>query len=295
MRDLASRSELCCMNTATLGYREPIDVTAARIAAAGFGCITPWRQEIDEDRPERAAAAIRACGLRVAGYCRTAYFAADDAAGRVAAIASNRRAVEAAAVLGAPMLVAVVGGLAPGSRDVPGCRQQILDGLAELLPTMRACGVRIALEPLHPYYAADRSLLNTIAQALDWCERLDPANEAWFGIAVDAYHVWWDPDLEASIERAAGRILALHVCDWLRETRDPAARPRDDGRRRHRPAAPARRSRGDRVRRSGRGRDLLDARLVAARPRRGASGQPRTPRVGMLRSPSARRGCCGIK
>jgi len=221
MRDLAARDDCCCMNTATLGYREPIDVTAARVAAAGFAHITPWRREIDEDRPELAAAAIRAAGLKVAAYCRTAYFPADDDAGRRAAVASNRKAVETAAVLGAPLLVAVVGGLAPGSRDVPGCRQQILDGLAELLPLLRATGVKIALEPLHPVYSADRSLLNTIAQAIDWCERLDPANEGWFGVAIDAYHVWWDPRLDESIERAAGRILALHVCDWLRATRDP--------------------------------------------------------------------------
>jgi sugar phosphate isomerase/epimerase len=221
MRNLVGRADLSCINTGTLGYREPIEVTAARVAAAGFGCITPWRQEIDEDHPERQAAAIRAAGLKVAGYCRTAYFAADDDNGRRAAIDSNRKAVEAAGVLGAPILVAVVGGLAPHSTDLPGCRQQILDGLAALVPTLRATGVRIALEPLHPFYAADRSLLNTIDQAVDWCERLDPSGEGWFGVAVDAYHVWWDPRLEASIARAGHRILALHVCDWLRQTRDP--------------------------------------------------------------------------
>jgi sugar phosphate isomerase/epimerase len=221
MRDLAAREDLHCLNTATLGHREPIEITALRVARAGFRKITPWRQEVDEDHPERASAMIRAAGLEVAAYCRTTYFAADDAAGRRAAIDSNRKALEAAAVLGAPMLVAVVGGLAPSSRDVAACREQILDGLVALLPTMRATGVKVALEPLHPYYAADRSLLNTISQAIDWCERLDPAHEGWFGIAVDAYHVWWDPSLEESIRRAGTRIVALHVCDWLRETRDP--------------------------------------------------------------------------
>ncbi len=196
-------------------------MSAARIAAHGFGHITPWRQEIDEDHPGRAASAIRAAGLSVAAYCRTAYFTADDEAGRRAAIADNRKALEVAATLGAPMLVAVVGGMTAGSKDVAGCRQQILDGLAALIPTMQATGVRIALEPLHPIYAADRSLLNTLSQALDWCELLDPERSGRFGVAVDAYHVWWDPALPASIARAGDRILALHVCDWLRETRDP--------------------------------------------------------------------------
>ncbi|CAD6549694.1 hypothetical protein LMG28727_05006 [Paraburkholderia kirstenboschensis] len=221
MRDLNGRGDLCCINTGTLGYREPIEVTAGRIADQGFGWITPWRQEIDENRPQAAASAIRAAGLKVNAYCRTAYFAANDAAGRRAAIDSNRRALETAAVLGAPVLVAVVGGLPPGSRDIDDAREQILDGLAALRPTMKETGVRIALEPLHPVYAADRSLLNTLDQALDWCDRLDPSREGHFGVAIDAYHVWWDPALMPAITRAAERILALHVCDWLVETRDP--------------------------------------------------------------------------
>lgn len=221
MRTLAARPDLLSMNTATLGYREPIAVTAQRVAAAGFGWITPWRQEIDEAHPERDAEAIRQAGLKVAGYCRTAYFSADDDAGARAAVESNRRAVEVAAVLGAPMLVAVVGGLPASSTDVHGTRERILEGLAALVPTLRQTGVAIALEPLHPVYAADRSLLNTIEQARQWCERLDPGREGLFGIAVDAYHVWWDPDLQASLRRAADRVRALHVCDWLRVTRDP--------------------------------------------------------------------------
>lgn len=221
MRRLADHPELGCINTATLGHREPIEVVAARVAEAGFRRITPWRQEIDEDHPARAVAAFAAAGLQVSGYCRTTYLSGDDERSRRAAVDSNRKALEVAAVIGAPFLVAVVGGLAPHATDIAGCRAQILDGLAALLPTMQATGVRIALEPLHPTYAADRSVLNTVAQAIDWCEQLDPHGEGWFGIAVDAYHVWWDPALEASIARAGRRIMALHVCDWLRTTRDP--------------------------------------------------------------------------
>ena len=221
MRSLVGRAELACINTATLGFREPIETTARRVAAAGFGYITPWRREIDEANPEAAARAFRDAGLKVGGYCRTDYFCADDVAGARAAVESNRRAVEVAAVLGAPFVVAVVGGLAPSSKDADACRRQILEGLASLIPVLRATGVGIALEPLHPVYAADRSLLNTVEQARQWCERLDPSNQGLFGIAVDAYHVWWDPDLEPSLRRAASRIKALHVCDWLRETKDP--------------------------------------------------------------------------
>lgn len=219
-RELSGRPDRLCLNTATLGYREPIGTTAARAAAAGFGWITPWRREIDERQPARDAEAIRAAGLRVRSYCRTSSLAHDTAAGRRAAVDDNRRALEAAAALGASELVAVVGGLAEGSRDAEASRALIRDGLEALLPAVESTGVRIALEPLHPFYAADRSLLSTIAQAREWCEALDPGGLR-LGVAVDAYHVWWDPLLAPSIAAAGPRILAFHVCDWLRHTQEP--------------------------------------------------------------------------
>jgi sugar phosphate isomerase/epimerase len=220
VRDLRGRLDLCCINTATLGFREPVAVTAQRVAAAGFSWLTPWRQEIDERHPERDAAAIRAAGVRVRSYCRTGALASDTAAGRQRAIDDNRRALDTAAALGARELIAVVGGLAPGSRDIDDSRGQILRGLEALVPAIEATGVAVALEPLHPFYAADRSLLNTIAQAQDWCETLDPQRRA-LGIAVDAYHVWWDPALAPSIAAAGPRVRAFHVCDWLRHTQEP--------------------------------------------------------------------------
>lgn len=220
LRDLRGRLDLCGINTATLGFREPIAVTAQRVAAAGFTWMTPWRREIDERHPARDAGAIRAAGARVRSYCRTVAFACDTAAARQAAIDDNRRALETAAALGAGELIAVVGGLAPHSRDIDDSRAQILRGLEALVPTVEATGVVVALEPLHPFYASDRSLLNTLAQAQAWCEALDP-DRRWFGIAVDAYHVWWDPALAPSIAAAGPRIRALHVCDWLRHTQEP--------------------------------------------------------------------------
>jgi sugar phosphate isomerase/epimerase len=219
LRDLAG-PDRCCLNTATLGHREPIAVIAQRVAAAGFGWITPWRREIDERQPARDAEAIRAAGLRVRSYCRTAYLAHASEAARRQAVDDNRRALAAAAALGARELIAVVGGLADGSRDTDGSRAQILRGLEALMPAIESTGVAIALEPLHPFYAADRSLLNTIAQAQAWHETLDPEGRH-FGIAVDAYHVWWDPLLAPSIAGAGPRIRAFHVSDWLRHTQEP--------------------------------------------------------------------------
>jgi sugar phosphate isomerase/epimerase len=111
-----------------------------------------------------------------------------------------------------------VGGLPQGSKDITGARMQVEEGIAWLLEQSRVAGMKLAIEPLHPMYAADRACVNTLAQANDMCQRLGDG----VGVAVDVYHVWWDPALEAEIARAgrAGRIYAYHVCDWLVPTAD---------------------------------------------------------------------------
>jgi len=161
---------------------------------------------------------IERAGLTVTGVCRGGMFPAADAEGRKQALTENRRAVDEAATLQAACLVLVVGGLPPGSKDIAGARQQVADGLAATLDYARSVGVRLAIEPLHPMYAADRACINTLAQALDLCDRLG----AGVGVAVDVYHLWWDPALHAQIARAGrdGRLDAYHVCDWLVPTRD---------------------------------------------------------------------------
>jgi sugar phosphate isomerase/epimerase len=145
-------------------------------------------------------------------------FTSFDRAGLAHALDDNRRAVDEAAALGARCLVLVAGGLAPGSRDIDAARALVADGIAALLPQARAAGVPLAIEPLHPMYAADRACINTLAQANDLCDALGDG----VGVAIDVYHVWWDPDLAREIARAggAGRILAFHICDWLVPTTD---------------------------------------------------------------------------
>jgi sugar phosphate isomerase/epimerase len=168
-----------------------------------------------------AAKAARALEITVTGVCRGGMFPAPDAAGRKAAIEDNLRAIEEAHALGAQCLVLVVGGLPPGSKDLAGAREQVRDGVAAILPQARAAGVPLAIEPLHPMYAADRACVNTLDQALDLCDALDPERSGALGVAVDVYHVWWDPRLERAIERAGKqRLLAFHICDWLVPTRD---------------------------------------------------------------------------
>ncbi len=130
--------------------------------------------------------------------------------GDAAALDDNRRAIEEAATLGTDTLVLVVGGLPEGSRDLPGARERVADAVAELAPEAGAAGVRLALEPLHPMYCADRAVLSTLAQALDIAEPLEHV-----GVVVDTFHVWWDPDIDRQIARAGDRIASFQVCDWL--------------------------------------------------------------------------------
>jgi sugar phosphate isomerase/epimerase len=223
MRELAGRLDLCSINTATLGHRMPIAATIDAIARAGFGGISLWRREADGGDVAAIARRIRDAGLAVSGYCRSTYIPAPDRPRFDQALDDNRRAIDQAAALGAACFVMVVGSLPEGSRDLAGARGMVEEGTAILLDHARACGVRLALEPLHPIYAADRSCINTIAQALALAERIEPAPATpALGLTLDAYHLWWDPNLADSITEAgaARRIFAFHVSDWLVPTRD---------------------------------------------------------------------------
>lgn len=180
--------------------------------------IAPWRDQVHRIGLSEAARIVADNQLQVTGLCRGGMFPAADAAGRAAAIDDNKRAIDEAAALNADCLVLVVGGLPAGSRDIAHARDMVADGIGAILPHARASGIPLAIEPLHPMYAADRACVNTLEQALDICDLLGNG----VGVAIDVYHVWWDPKLEQQITRAgaSGRILAHHICDWLVPTTD---------------------------------------------------------------------------
>jgi sugar phosphate isomerase/epimerase len=204
------------LNTVTVKEKWGLADCIEGCARHGIPAISPWRDVLQAMGVAKAAKAIRDAGLAVSGLCRGGMFPAPDAAGRAAAIEDNRRAIEEAHALGAACLVMVCGGLPPGSKDLPGARAMVAEGLHAILPEARAAGVTLALEPLHPMTCADRSVLSTMGQALDLCDALGPGT----GIAADVYHLWWDPQLEANFARAEGRIAAFHICDWLNPTTD---------------------------------------------------------------------------
>lgn len=185
-------------------------------AAKDIRGISVWRDKLAECGVAEAVRILDDHGMTVTGVCRGGMFPANDEAGRLLALDNNRRAVDEAAAIGAQCLVTVCGGLPDGSKDMIDARKQVADGLAAMLPFARDAGVPVAIEPLHPMTAADRACVNTLEHALDLCDALGEG----MGVAVDCYHVWWDPKLEDQIARAGDRILGFHVCDWLVPTVD---------------------------------------------------------------------------
>ena len=231
MRDFSTGHEWLSINTATvrrqLGQDWPLPQILDACAERDIRAVSPWRDQVAAAGLPAVAAQLRALGIRLSGYCRGGMFTYTDAASRNAVRDDNRRALDEACTLQAPCLVLVVGGLPgalagrPAHTDIAHARGQVQEGIAALLEDARERRMPLAIEPLHPMYAADRACVNTLSQALDLCDALDPARSGALGVAVDAYHVWWDPQLESQIARAGReRLLAWHVCDWLVPTRD---------------------------------------------------------------------------
>lgn len=224
MRNLKDHLDLCAINTATLGHRSDITSVIDDIARAGYGGICPWRRDLQNEDIPSVARRIRDAGLRLTGYCRSTYIPASSKTQFLANIEDNKRAIEDCVELEAPCFVMVVGSLPTGSKDLLDARAQLHNGMAMLLEHAQKVGARLALEPLHPMYAGDRSCLSSLEQALDLAEVLEPAPgpEPTLGIAADVYHIWWDPKLEQQIQRAGrvSRIFGFHVCDWLVPTAD---------------------------------------------------------------------------
>jgi len=195
------------LNSATTKHW-PLPDLVAGCVGAGVRNVGLWREEVAAFGLEKAAALTTEAGLHVTSLCRGGFFADpgwyDD----------NRRAIDEAATLGAPTLVLVSGGLAEGSRDLDGARAHVGEAIGRLVPHALAAGVRLAIEPLHPMFAADRCVVSTLGQALDLAA---PHPVDAVGVVVDTYHLWWDDQVWAQIERAgrAGRIACFQVADWV--------------------------------------------------------------------------------
>jgi sugar phosphate isomerase/epimerase len=205
------------LNTVTVRERWNLQQAIEGCRRHGIGGITVWRQDLADLGLAAAARLLKTSGLTVTGLARGGPYPYADAAQRDAAIEDTLRGIDEAAQLEARCLILVVGGLAPGSKDLAASRAMVRDAIGGVLDHALRRGVALALEPFHPMYCADRSCISTLRQANALCDELGPG----LGIAVDVYHVWWDPELEAEFRRAGQtRLLALHLSDWLVPTTD---------------------------------------------------------------------------
>jgi sugar phosphate isomerase/epimerase len=222
MRDFSQDHSLLSLNTATVRKQGTLTDIIEACARHDIRAVSPWRDQVAHVGFGAAVAAVKATGMKLSGYCRGGMFPAGPEQ-LDSARDDNHRTVDEAKALGAPCLVLVVGGLpqfsrpgSPESRDIQAARRMVEDGIGALLEYARSVGMPLAIEPLHPMYAADRACVNTMRQALDICDTLDPDRTGMLGVAADVYHIWWDPDLLPMIRRAGReRLLAYHVCDWL--------------------------------------------------------------------------------
>ncbi|MCU0461812.1 MAG: sugar phosphate isomerase/epimerase [Bacteroidales bacterium] len=208
-------SRLCIHTITTKPWS--IEEAAENYSAEGVRGITVWRDALSGRDIRKTGDMLRQNGLSVVSLCRGGFFPSKEPLKRDMAIDDNRRAIDEAFKLGANLIVLVCG--ADPSQPLEDSRTQIYEGISEILADAESAGVKLAIEPLHPMYADTRSAINTIAQANDLAEKI---NSPFVGVAVDVYHLWWDPQLENEIKRCGEHqhLMAFHICDWKSPTVD---------------------------------------------------------------------------
>ncbi len=208
-------SKLCIHTITTKPWN--IEEAATKLAISGVKGITVWRDALSGRNIKKTGQMLRDNDLTAVSLCRGGFFPSIDGAKRKLALDDNRKAIDEAYELGTKMIVLVCG--ADPAQTLEDSRKHIQDGIAHIIPEAKAAGVKLAIEPLHPMYADTRSAINTLAQANDMTEAL---NSPWVGVAVDVYHLWWDPNLENEIKRCGknNALLAFHICDWKSPTVD---------------------------------------------------------------------------
>jgi sugar phosphate isomerase/epimerase len=215
MPDITNLSRLCIHTITTRPWR--IEEAARKFSDAGIGGVTVWRDALAGRDIAQIGKLLRSMDLSIVSLCRGGFFPAVDKNARQLALDENRKAIDEAVALGAPLVVLVCG--SSPDQSLEDSRKQIQEGILEILPYASSAKVKLAIEPLHPMYADTRSAINSLQQANVMAEAI---GSPWVGVAVDVYHLWWDPHLETEIMRCGrqNNLFAFHICDWSVPTTD---------------------------------------------------------------------------
>jgi sugar phosphate isomerase/epimerase len=214
-KQLTDLSQLCIHTITTKPW--DIEDAAKNYSGEGVKGITVWRDALADRNIKQTGQLLRDHGLNIVSLCRGGFFPNKEKEKRKLAIEDNLIAIEEAAELGTSLIVLVCG--ADPTQSLEDSRKQIQEGIQTILPQAVVAKIKLAIEPLHPMYADTRSAINTLAQANDMAEQI---NSPYVGVAVDVYHLWWDPSLEQEIKRCGEKdhLLAFHICDWNSPTVD---------------------------------------------------------------------------
>ncbi|HLU90242.1 MAG TPA: sugar phosphate isomerase/epimerase family protein, partial [Cyclobacteriaceae bacterium] len=208
-------NKLCIHTITTKSWS--VEEAAENYQRVGVKGISVWRQYLEGRDIVRTGDMLRSHDLEIVSLVRGGFFPSTSSDKRNRAIEDNKKAVDEAAALGAPMIVLVCG--ADPGQPLETSRAQIQAGIETVLPYAIDAGVKLAIEPLHPMYADTRSAVNTMGQANDMAEAIGSDH---VGVAADVYHIWWDPDLRKELNRCGknGNLYAFHICDWMSPTVD---------------------------------------------------------------------------
>ena len=180
-------------------------------ARAEIGGISIWRETVAGQDFKKVRTQLSDSGLNPVCLVRGGFFTGEKPADRQQGVEKNLEALREAEALGLPMIVLVCGAT-PGQSPEENL-DQIEEGIRAIIPAAEAANVKLAIEPLHPMYAGDRSAVASLRDANLLAQRI---SHPLVGIAVDTFHVWWETNLEAEIQTCAlnGHLFAFHICEF---------------------------------------------------------------------------------
>lgn len=182
-------------------------------AQAGYSAIGVWRQKLADFGDQRGAELLRDQQLAVSNVMWAGGFTGTDGRRWQDAVADAMEAVQLTADLDCDTLVIYTGSRIGHTLNhaIRNCRNAIY----ELLPLAEACGVTLAVEPVHAV-GVDWSFLQDLPSALHFVDYFRSPNVK---LAIDTYHLGLDRVELTDFEAIASRTAIVHLADAKRRPR----------------------------------------------------------------------------